>query len=229
MPKMPGRRARGIKGGSSARGWGVWQSFFRGAAFHRARILESLRPSVRSSVPSIVSSVRLTCRRSRSSRSQVEAWPSSAAWPSQIALVISTDTEDANGEIEGGTTSPPHLSRRPWLSSARASPSRTRERLDGRTTRPTSSRSRRIRPTSAFNRTDAESTAEVYERVMDVLRAVSDEGAGCARFGRVRRAEAARIKEHFGRERLWNGSTAAKTHQPLVNARSRSVLISFSL
>lgn len=83
--------------------------FFRWAAFHRARILESLRPSVRSSVPSIVSSVRLTCRRSRSSRSQVEAWPSSAAWPSQIALVISTDTEDADGSTEerhGITASP---------------------------------------------------------------------------------------------------------------------------
>lgn len=51
------------------------------------------------------------------------------------------------------------------------------ERLDGRTTRPASSRSRRICPTSAFNRTDAESTAEVYGAFYGVLRAVSGEGA----------------------------------------------------
>ena len=163
---MPARLARGITGGSSARGWGVWQSFFVGRHFtgresSKVSVRPCARPCRRSSRPSVS-----PVGRSRSSRSQVEAWPSSSAWPSQIALVISTDTEDANGEIEDGTASPPHLSRRPWLSSARASPSRTRERLDGRTTRPASSRSRRIRPTSASDRTDAESTAEVCERVL---------------------------------------------------------------
>ena len=70
----------------------------------RALVRAVDRPCIRPSVSPV--------GRSRSSRSRVEAWPSSSAWPSQIALVISTDTEDANGEIEGGTTSPPHLSRR---------------------------------------------------------------------------------------------------------------------
>ena len=186
-------------------------------------------PSVRSSVPSIVSSVRLACR-------QVALVEVAGRGVAVVVGVAVADRARHQHRHRGRERRDRGAARHHRLTcravrgrpSARASPSRTRERLDGRTTRPTSSRSRRIRPTSAFNRTDAESTAEVYERVMDVLRAVSDEGAGCARFGRVRRAEAARIKEHFGRERLWNGSTAAKTHQPLVNARSRSVLIPFS-
>ena len=96
---MPARRARGITGGSSARGWGVWQSFFGRRHFiGRDSSKVSVRPCVRAvarlvrAVEIVRALIRSSSRRSRSSRSQVEAWLT------QIALIISTDTEDADGE-----------------------------------------------------------------------------------------------------------------------------------
>ena len=156
-------------------------NFFRTTAFHRARFLESLRPSVRpcrrSSRP---------CRRDRPCvralvQSQVALVEVRRSRPSQIALIISTDTEDADGEIEGCTASPLHLSRRPWLSSARASPSRAwNGSTDGR--RAPHRREAAVFALRARSTGRTRTTAEVYERVLRRSTRRFGRGAGLRSF-----------------------------------------------
>ena len=176
---MPARLARGITGGSSARGWGVWQSFFVGRHFtgrdsSKVSVRPCARPCRRSSRPSVPSHL--------SQVALVEIAGRGVAVVGGVAVADRARHQHRHrgrGRLDRGAARHHRLTCRAVRGrpSARASPSRTRERLDGQTTRPASSRSRRIRPTSAFNRTDAESTAEVCGAFYGVLRAVSGEGA----------------------------------------------------